>query len=102
MNVIPVMPINFRMKTVFRLPLKTGETAKIAITKSEKVGNTGITKIAYEVWKKGKVVEAKDFSDKKGIDSFDLIQIMTDFDNRARQGYDFFREYTKACASNLK
>jgi len=102
MRIAPISSTNFRMKTVFRLPLQTGETAKIAITESDKVGNTGITRMSYEVWKKGKVTEAKEFFNKNGMDSFDFIKIMTDFDNRARQGYDFFKEYTKACVSNLK
>lgn len=103
MNVAPISCLNFSArKTVFRLPLRSGETAKISIVEAEQSNEAVIKKIAYEIWHKGKITQADEISKKQGLDPADVASVMTSFNKRAKEGFEFFREYSRACVASWK
>ena len=92
MNISPVSQTNFGAKTIFRMPLKTGETAKVTI--KEKGYN--ITKITYEIWKKGKVTDSKQYKNKNGLDDNTVAKVITELEEKAKKGVEFFPLFSKA------
>jgi len=93
MKISSLSPINYKSKIIFRLPLKTGETAKITVNDNK----CNIKDIGYEIWNKGKITETKFYSAREGLNDNSLSNIIEEIDKRAAQGYDFFSEFTTAC-----
>ena len=92
MNISPVSQTNFGSKVIFRMPLKTGETAKVMI----KGKGYNVTNVKYEIWHKGKVTDTKEYKNKHGMDNNQLTGIVAELEEKAQKGIEFFPLFSKA------
>ena len=92
MNINPVSQTNFGSKIIFRMPLKTGDTAKVKI----KGKGYNIVNVTYEIWHKGKMTESKEYKSKCGLDDNTLAGVVTELEEKAQTGIEFFPLFSRA------
>lgn len=98
MNNINTAQIAFGAKmpkiSVIRIPLKTGETAKVTVSENSRYR---ITSIVSDVFCKGKITSNEKYHNKKGFSDNKLAQIVTHFEQIAKdKNFDFYTALLKA------
>ena len=87
-----------RKINTFRLALKDGKKAIVTVEENDKYL---MTKIAYDILDKGKVVERKNYINKDGFDMEVVTTIVQNIQSRVKNGIDFMEELIKAQLGNM-